>query len=135
MYGFYKNWRNGERITLRLFNKCWKVEIEWCKCQCLFGIGWSKFVKEADIRVDDTCIFECTGVRMEFNICIERHNDQYFITANPGFILTIFYLFINIIIFVLFAILFADLCGVKFFQIVSSQSLEQDRIVRLQNCV
>lgn len=50
----------------------------------MFGIGWSNFVREAEIRVGDTCIFECTGNRLEFNICIERHEAYDFTVANLG---------------------------------------------------
>ncbi|XP_074358649.1 uncharacterized protein LOC141697967 isoform X3 [Apium graveolens] len=57
---------------------CWKVEIEWCKCQRVFSTGRSKFVKEADIRVGDSCFFECTGDRLEYNICIAREDDRSF---------------------------------------------------------
>ncbi|KAK1363607.1 hypothetical protein POM88_039168 [Heracleum sosnowskyi] len=105
MYENFKNWNNGERITLWLLNKCWEVQIEWSDYYCMFGIGWSKFVKDADIGIGDTCIFECTGNRLKFNICIERGEVHDFIIGNP------------------------DLCWVKFFQIVFFQSLEQDRIV------
>lgn len=47
-----------------------------------FGIWWSDFVKEAELCVGDTCIFECTGNRLEFNICIERHEAHDFTVAN-----------------------------------------------------
>lgn len=95
MYEIFKNWNNGERITMWLFNKCWEVEIEWCNYYCMFGLGWSKFVEEVDIRIGDSCIFECTGNRLEFNICIERDEEHDFFIVNPGdfvFILLSFYI-------------------------------------------
>ncbi|KAK1388274.1 hypothetical protein POM88_016452 [Heracleum sosnowskyi] len=84
MREIFKNWNDGERITLWLFNRCWEIEIEWCNYNCMFGVGWSKFIKEAEICVGDSCIFECTCDRLEFNICIERHQDQDFSSVNPG---------------------------------------------------
>ncbi|XP_074342480.1 uncharacterized protein LOC141680050 [Apium graveolens] len=82
LYHIYKNWSNGERITVWLFNRCWKIEIEWCNYYFMFGRGWRKFVIETYIRLGDTCIFECTGNRYEFNICKERHEVHDFIIAN-----------------------------------------------------
>ncbi|KAK1372317.1 hypothetical protein POM88_028510 [Heracleum sosnowskyi] len=67
--------------------------------------GWSEFLNEVGIRLGDTCIFECTGKRLEFNICFERQEDNDFIVVNP------------------------DLCGVKFFQILFFQSLDHGKIV------
>lgn len=138
MYSFFKNWSDGERITLWLFDECWKIEIKWCDYHCMFSTGWNNFVKETDLCLGDTCIFECTGRRLEFNICIERNEDHDFIIVNPGIVCLSFLLYLcwlcnykfifynNVCHLVLFL---ADLCGVKFFQIVFFQSLDQDKFV------
>ncbi|KAK1383536.1 hypothetical protein POM88_021271 [Heracleum sosnowskyi] len=104
-HSIFRNWSNDERITLWLLNRCWEIEIVCCNYDCAFGIGWSEFLNEACIRLGDTCIFECTGKRLEFNFCFERQEDNDFIVVNP------------------------DLCGVKFFQILFFRSLDHGKIV------
>ncbi|KAK1405313.1 hypothetical protein POM88_004918 [Heracleum sosnowskyi] len=105
LYHLLKKFRNVEKITLWLLKTKWEVGIEWYDYHCVLGNGWSLFARDLELCLGDTCIFESTNNALEFNVCVFKREEYDFVMFEP------------------------DLHGVKFFQLVMSDSLEGCRIV------
>ncbi|KAL8108954.1 hypothetical protein AgCh_025158 [Apium graveolens] len=75
---FYKNFKHGNSVSLRFTAKEWKCEVEMVGGHCRFVKGWSDFVSETGLGIDDSILMYKMHNDIEnvnnVNICIYKHD-------------------------------------------------------------
>ncbi|KAL1813306.1 hypothetical protein ACET3Z_023371 [Daucus carota] len=69
---FYRDWKDGSTVVLRLAHRKWEVEVKWINGSCFFTKGWLEFAKETEIQEGDVLlVYESEKIwNTSLNVCI-----------------------------------------------------------------
>ncbi|KAK1387472.1 hypothetical protein POM88_015650 [Heracleum sosnowskyi] len=50
----YKNWKDGNKLTISLLERTWEIVVIWKYGRCMFGSGWYEFA--VDTNLEDAAV-------------------------------------------------------------------------------
>ncbi|KAK1389864.1 hypothetical protein POM88_018042 [Heracleum sosnowskyi] len=52
----YKNWKDGNKLTISLLERTWEIVVIWKYGRCMFGSGWYEFAVDTNLEDGDTLV-------------------------------------------------------------------------------